>query len=308
MKNRIALVVFYFGAFPDYFPFFLRSCAVNPEYHWHIFTDNPSTSFWPANVYHHPMTLREAKDFFQRKFDFPVSLSSPKKLCDYKPLYGFLLEEELRGYDFWGHCDLDQIFGQMMIPDDFFQKYDKLYTLGHFSLYRNTPEVNCMLLERKQNRVREVLQTEKMMAFDEWGPENTNEAFQHSGLKFYAKEYGADIWPVSKVFQLSRYQAADNRYRPVAGTRGILRWRDGRLFYIYQDGREEEFPYVHLQKRTLPVSCPWDQNDFYITPDGFLPNTLEKSEILKKSLRKPLVDLQYLKVRSGNLKRRLSHR
>ena len=40
-------------------------------------------------------------------------VNSPYKLCDYKPVYGLIFDEDLQDYDFWGHCDVDLIFGDI---------------------------------------------------------------------------------------------------------------------------------------------------------------------------------------------------
>lgn len=67
---------------------------------------------------------------------------------DYRAALGLLYEEEIRGYDYFGHCDLDVVFGNMdkFIPDqelmklDVYSTHDK-YICGAFSLYKNTDEV-----------------------------------------------------------------------------------------------------------------------------------------------------------------------
>ena len=35
------------------------------------------------------------------------------KLCDYKPAYGLIFEDELIGYDYWGFCDTDILLGDI---------------------------------------------------------------------------------------------------------------------------------------------------------------------------------------------------
>ena len=53
------------------------------------------------------------KERIQRIFDFPISLERPYKLCDYKPSYGEVFKDELAGYDFWGNCDIDLVWGNI---------------------------------------------------------------------------------------------------------------------------------------------------------------------------------------------------
>ena len=33
-------------------------------------------------------------------------------MCDYKVAYGEMFQDYIKEYDFWGHCDMDMIFGE----------------------------------------------------------------------------------------------------------------------------------------------------------------------------------------------------
>ena len=51
MKNKIVFIIIYLGEFLWYFPYFLKSCAFNPDIDFKIFSDNnipPSVK--PSNV------------------------------------------------------------------------------------------------------------------------------------------------------------------------------------------------------------------------------------------------------------------
>ena len=70
---RVAIVIPYFGKFPNYFPFFLKSCSYNPEFDWLIFTDNEISEnpyFIPENVHVRQITFEKLKLIIQNKFDF----------------------------------------------------------------------------------------------------------------------------------------------------------------------------------------------------------------------------------------------
>lgn len=311
-KYRIAFINIFFGPFPPYFNLFLDSCARNSSITWHIYTDNEMRENWPANVIYHRTSLGMIKQRFQEKFDYPIILDSPKKLCDYKPLYGYLLEEDMKPYDFWGHCDLDLIWGRIHLEESLLDHYDKLYTLGHFTLYRNCPECNRYLLTYRNGlRVKEVLQSKFMEAFDEWGPENVNDIFRRSNLRFYAGTIGADIWPESQVFKLSEYHEDGNRYYPIRDSNGIVYVNQEGMFYLYQDGRKEEVGYVHLQKRAFTKFEADPCEAYYILQDGFysadrLPEGGEtENTIIKKGCRSPFIDRQFLKIKRINLRNRL---
>lgn len=70
------------------------------------------------------------------------------KLHDYRPAFGALFEEELKGYDFWGHTDFDCVYGNVerFLPDSYLEELDVYadcpYICGPWTLYRNTERVN----------------------------------------------------------------------------------------------------------------------------------------------------------------------
>lgn len=316
MHTRVAFIIFYFGKFPNYFPVFLKSCAHNEDYEWHIYTDNEQEECWPGNVICHRLTFLECQKWFQSKFSYPICLDTPKKFCDFKPLYGYILKDELRNYDFWGHCDLDQVFGKLDLNLDELEIYDKIYTLGHFTIYKNISEVSDVLLDYKNGaRVREVLMAKPMMAFDEWGPDNVNDIFIRAKRSFFKEAYGSDIWPEQKVFALSEYVSHRNRYQRIKDSEGILFYDRGRLYYIRKDRSYYETPYVHLQKRDLKLFGDVTGEQFFILPDGFyfLSKRIDRelqgfdkllSRYLKRGLKQPVFDRQFWKIKRINLKRR----
>ena len=82
---------------PQSFNFFLLSCAYNPDVDWLLLTDDDRPLPYPENVHCVVMSFDALRARFQTKFSFPLSLERPYKLRDYRPAYGFLLEEELPG-------------------------------------------------------------------------------------------------------------------------------------------------------------------------------------------------------------------
>ena len=100
--KKIALIVPYFGKFNNYFPLFLISCKNNPNIDWIVFTDDKSKYPFPKNVKVHYTTFEQIRTRIQNIFDFTISLSTPYKLCDYRPAYGEVFAEELSEYDIWG--------------------------------------------------------------------------------------------------------------------------------------------------------------------------------------------------------------
>jgi len=143
-------VIAYFGAFPIWFPAFLLSCKNNPNIHWMIWNDCSNfKGDFPENVTSVPMTLEEYKSLATDILNTKINIGTPHKLCDFKPIYGDIFKEQLKGFDYWGHCDLDLIWGDIesFLTRIEFQKFDIISTrsnsvCGHFTLYRNIASLN----------------------------------------------------------------------------------------------------------------------------------------------------------------------
>lgn len=178
---KIAIIIAYFGKLPEYIQLFLDSCKLNYGFEWLIFSDDDTTYNYPSNVHLIKMNFGECKKLIQSKFDFEITLSKPQKLCDYKCAYGVIFEDYIQDYDWWGHCDLDQIFGNlnMFVTEDMLRKYDKLFSLGHLSLYKNSYKNNRIFMGKIEGKIRykEVFVTERGCGFDEWLPGNVNDIY-----------------------------------------------------------------------------------------------------------------------------------
>ena len=106
MKNKILLIIAYFGEFHNYFDLFLKSCEWNPDVNWLIVTDNKVEYNYPENVQKVETTFEQLKEKIQSLYDFPVALEKPYDLCDLKVAYGEIFQNYIEGYKFWGYCDL----------------------------------------------------------------------------------------------------------------------------------------------------------------------------------------------------------
>jgi len=80
--------------------------------------------------------------------DYPGEYGSPK-VWDYRPALGLLYDDIIKGYDYWGHTDLDCVYGDVekFMPDhelEFLSVWSNhdAYVNGCWTLYNNTPEVN----------------------------------------------------------------------------------------------------------------------------------------------------------------------
>lgn len=84
--------------------------------------------------------------------DYP-GLPGTGKVWDYRGALGLLYEDEIKDYEFWGHCDFDMVFGDVSkwVTDEFLSELDihsnhDTYVCGCWSLYRNIPRVNRLFM------------------------------------------------------------------------------------------------------------------------------------------------------------------
>jgi Family of unknown function (DUF6625) len=110
---RIAFVLPYFGQWPSWIEAFLLSCSSNPGVDWLIFTDCRIPEQHPGNVIFRRMELGELAKLGSEQLGREVEIRDSYKVCDWKPFYGHIFREYLAGYDFWGHCDMDVIWGDI---------------------------------------------------------------------------------------------------------------------------------------------------------------------------------------------------
>ena len=142
--KKIVFICPYFGAFPDYFNLTLKSIEYNKTIDWLIITDIKEKNDYPDNVKVINMSFTELRKKVQSCFDFDICLNKPFKMCDFRPAYGLIFEEYIKNYDFWGHCDFDCIYGDLrkFLPADILEKNERIYCLGHMSLYKNNDKIN----------------------------------------------------------------------------------------------------------------------------------------------------------------------
>ena len=168
----IGIIVCYFGTWPPWFPFFLKTCAWNPTVRFLLFTDGNAPGRVPANVTVIPFSLAAFNALATQQLGLAINVQAPYKLCDLRPAFGDIFEEYLRDFDFWGYSDVDVLFGDLraFLTDDLLTGHDVIatreeYLSGHFTLSRNTEAV-CRLYEASAD-YRRVFQSEQHFVFDE---------------------------------------------------------------------------------------------------------------------------------------------
>lgn len=276
--NKIAMIIPYIGKFPNYFDTTLCTCSKNKSIDWYIFTDQSIEKYdeMYENVIFYKTTLESIKQKIEAVSGRQnIKCDTPYKLCDYKPLYGEIFSDYVADYDYWGYCDLDTVFGDL---DKFLKlplekEYDKIGNWGHFTLIKNTPEVNhrytLSVKEDGQplNLFDEMVKTNKVVHFDETA--GINRIYQENDFKVIIdQDLCGDI-----LYENLDLYSNDKRF--VKADKMCFLWNDGKAYLIYKkDGQIgfNEFGYIHLQKRKAFknfIMNMVDVNSFVITTLGY---------------------------------------
>ena len=283
MKS-ICYIVPYFGTLPKSFPLWLMSCKANPTIDWKIFTDDKTKYDYPENVKVTYCTFDDIRDKFQKHFDFPIVLDRGWKLCDYKLAYGEMFEEELKGYDFWGHCDVDLIWGDIRkyYTDELLDKFDKIGFLAHSTLYRNTPKVNSRyrVIIDDVTDYKQVFSSSKGWAFDEIGIEDI---YNHLNIPYYKGVDFANLTKYETKFHLDVLPESDEYKNDLQ----VFTWENGKIFryYLFNDKIcKEEFLYIHFWCRPMSYKISdYSKNKYLIYSDVVEDGDFEiTKELIKK--------------------------
>jgi len=150
----------FFGKLPPWIEEYKKNCEALKKHGWDflILTD-----------------LDEFTKLIKEKLGVePHIVEGTCKASDFRPALGLILEDQLKDYDFWGHTDLDCVYGRLdkFITNRLLEGCD-IYSndIGHMcgpmSLYRNTPKVNNLFKETHNWKL--MMEDPFHFAFDEQG-------------------------------------------------------------------------------------------------------------------------------------------
>jgi hypothetical protein len=274
--QKIAILTCWYGTYPWYLPYFIHSCTYNPTIDFIIITDNKEPiPNKPVNVKIVYKTLDDIKTRASKKLSFAVNIDYPYKLCDFKPVYGFLFPEIIKSYNFWGHGDLDVVYGNIrnFMTDEILNNYDIIssrhdYITGTFCLFRNIRQMNTLFMQSRDYK--KVFSCPQNFCFDE------------CNFLFGELQNGASIFDYPDNIQSMTYvvKKADLKgklkaffdFIIVEGTPGKIKWDKGKI--IYKDLYEAMF--YHLIKFKTECKRPKVLNPipdtFYFTPKKIMTN------------------------------------
>jgi hypothetical protein len=238
--------------------------ARNPDVSWLLVTDREVPDASP-NVTVEVCGFADLAKRIQSHVDVEIALTSPYKLCDFRPAYGEIFAEELAGYDFWGHCDLDVIFGRIrdhLAPEAF--DADKILFQGNFALYRNTPEA-AGWYRHEVGRIsyRDVFTDPEARHFDEWG-----------GIYYVLEDLGVRSWQQPVIFDISFHRYRTRAEHPAGRDPRRYAWEDGEICEYHLDGGRlvrRTALLIHLQKRVMraPPADVLAADRYWILANGF---------------------------------------
>ena len=275
---KVLFIIPYYGKLPCYFPAWLISAKAQKNIDFLLITDLFTEE--SDNIKILNWSFEQTRQYIQTKFDFKISLERPYKFCDYKPAYGYIFEEFLKGYDFWGHCDIDTIFGDLYsFLQEPLEKYDAIGRWGHLSLYKNATGINRLFMSDKGLfNYKEVFSNDYSYAFDET-----------SGMKMIVSK----TEDLKYLFELEKMADLSKKHKDLMGghnfinhSKQIFFYENGKLFQCYIDNnalKYNEIMYLHFQWKKPAIKFELSDS-FYIFYNEFISRTSRANDkaVLKK--------------------------
>lgn len=276
--TSIAMLTCWYGDYPWYFPYFVHSCVYNPTVDFIIITNNLETiPNKPKNVKIIYKTPDDIRNLASQKLGFTVNLEYPYKLCDFKPAYGFIFSDILQDYDFWGHGDIDMVYGNIrdFMTEELLSEYDVVssrhdFITGTFCLYRNIEFTNTLFKQSKDYKL--VFSRPEHFCFDE------------CNFLFYELQNGASIFDFPERIQSMTYvvKQAEKEgkikaffdFIIVEGLPGDIKWDNGSI--IYKNEFEGMYYNLIRLKNIVKDHVPLNPipNAFYFTPNDIVKDKI----------------------------------
>jgi hypothetical protein len=209
------------------------------------------------------------------KLGFTINLEYPYKLCDFKPAYGFIFSDILKEYHFWGHSDIDMVYGNIrnFMTEELLKEYDVVssrhdFITGAFCLYRNVDLTNTLFMQSRDFKT--VFSSPEHFCFDE------------CNFLFDELKAGASIFDFPDRIQSMTYvvKQAEKKgklkaffdFIIVEGLPGDVKWDNGVIVYkdefegmYYNLIRLKNVCKDHLVLNPMPTI-------FYFTPNNIVRN------------------------------------
>jgi hypothetical protein len=266
MKS-IVIIFPYFGILPAQYKMWHASALKNPTVDFMFFTD---ADVKPAkNIIVNKMLFSDFQHLAQKAFDFPIVLDRPYKLCEYKQAYGYILQDYIKGYDFWGFGDLDLVYGDIrsFITEEVLN-HKFLLGWGHLTLLHNDEETNKYFMEQVDGYqyYKDAFSTSKITFFDEYGYNGCSDKWRKCRPDDCWLEESFDN--ASKPKQSYHFNSLTRGWKQV-----IFEHIDSKLYILrFNNGviEKKESLYAHFQHRGFMKDYVTDYSHFLVTPRAII--------------------------------------
>jgi hypothetical protein len=187
------------------------------------------------------------------------------------------LQDYIKEYDFWGHCDIDLIFGNIrtFITDEILENNFKILEHGHFTLYRNDKKTNTLFMQGNgygDYEYKKVYTSDDSLYFDECL--GTQLLFRKLKIATYCKR--------SIFFDVATDQKP---FKHLDGTQNVIfKYEYGKLFALKQGEQRlpVELMYAHFQKRKMDYSLFSEElKEFYIVPNRLIVSPIDENKLFE---------------------------
>lgn len=292
MKS-IIIIFPHFGILPPQYKMWRASALSNSDIDFLFFTDcnvEPAT-----NIIVHKMSFNEFKAIIQSKFDFPIVLNNPYKICDYRPAFAFIFSEYMKKYDFWGWGDLDLVYGDIrhFITEDVLSHHKMISGWGHFTLYQNDEDTNTFFMKSIEGFInfKEVFTQQASMFFDEYNYKGMGDKWRECRADDCWLEWSFDN--VSRPKESYHFCSLNREWKQVIfehiGKKlYMLRFNNGQI-------EKKESMYAHFQHRRNMKDKVSNYTHFLVTPDAILdyPKTMVSIRLRYLCRKRPLTTFFY---------------
>jgi hypothetical protein len=275
-ESSIALINVWLGPLPVWMPAFLLSCRHNPDVEWIVFSEAAPPPNLPPNVRFTPMSI----DTLNRRctaalgFDVRIHPETAYKVVDLRPMSGLIFEKELHAFDFWGHCDLDVVWGDIraFMSPDIMTRHDIITSRrgrisGHFCLFRNRPEWSTLFREIPD--LQRLVQDTKHRNIDEKHLTELLKRYPSNRLVRFLRGWATGRAQPRVYWQANLTTNGAHQRLLLANPALGLRWCDGKAY----DSTGKEMMYLHFHKmkqamRTIDFSFEDAPREFKINSRG----------------------------------------
>jgi hypothetical protein len=284
MKS-IIIIIPYFGSFPKQFKFWLQSAYNNPTIDFLLITDQELVVRDNVKVVN--MNFDEIKLLYQSKFDFPINIASPYKLCDFRVTHGYVFSKFVEDYEFWGFGDIDLVYGDIrhFFTDTILSSYKVLSGFGHLTLYNNCEMCNSFFTKKVDGfkYYKDAFNYPKITLFEE---------YLHGGMSDLWKHLHPDLVYDQKPFDdILVPRLAFNFisvFNPTVSKNLIFEYYNGNLYRIFTNDKNEIIKeptlYAHFQQRKFMKVETNNLKHYLIVPNSFIDySTVTLAKIIRWS-------------------------